>query len=55
MKIKTVILTLVSAALGLFAIQNQAKVILQFLWYSFPITQFVLVHAIFLSDLLSDY
>lgn len=52
MKIKTVILTLVSAALGLFAIQNQTKVILQFLWYSFPITQFVLVLSIFLIGLI---
>jgi len=52
MKFKTAILTLVSAALGLFAIQNQTNVILQFLWYSFPITQFVLVLAIFLIGLI---
>jgi hypothetical protein len=43
---------LVSAALGLFAIQNQTNVTLQFLWYSFPITQFVLVLAIFLIGLI---
>lgn len=52
MKFKTVILTLVSAALGLFAIQNQTNVTLQFLWYSFPITQFVLVLSIFLIGLI---
>jgi len=52
MKFKTAILTLVSAALGLFAIQNQTIVTLQFLWYSFPITQFVLVLAIFLIGLI---
>lgn len=52
MKLKTVILILVSAALGLFAIQNQTNVTLQFLWYSFPITQFVLVLAIFLIGLI---
>ena len=52
MKFKTAILTLVSAALGLFAIQNQTNVTLQFLWYSFPITQFVLVLAIFLIGLI---
>jgi len=52
MKLKTVILILVSAALGLFAIQNQTNVILQFLWYSFPITQFVLVLAFFLIGLI---
>ncbi len=52
MKFKTAILTLVSAALGLFAIQNQTNVRLQFLWYSFPITQFVLVLTIFLIGLI---
>jgi uncharacterized integral membrane protein len=52
MKFKTAILILVSAALGLFAIQNQTNVTLQFLWYSFPITQFVLVLAIFLIGLI---
>jgi hypothetical protein len=52
MKLKTVILILVSAALGLFAIQNQTNVRLQFLWYSFPITQFVLVLSIFLIGLI---
>ena len=52
MKFKTAILTIVSAALGLFAIQNQTNVKLQFLWYSFPITQFVLVLAIFLIGLI---
>lgn len=52
MNIKTIILLLLSGSLLLFGIQNQGLVSLNFLWYSFPITLFILVIAIFLIGLI---
>lgn len=52
MKVKSIFLIILSASLLLFGIQNQALVSLNFLWYSFPITLFILVIAIFLIGLI---
>ncbi|MEN9370882.1 MAG: hypothetical protein RI952_1747, partial [Bacteroidota bacterium] len=52
MKAKSIFLIILSGSLLLFGIQNQALVSLNFLWYSFPITLFVLVIAIFLIGLI---
>ncbi len=52
MKVKSIFLIILSASLLLFGIQNQALVSLNFLWYSFLITLFVLVIAIFLIGLI---
>ena len=52
MKVKSIFLIILSGSLLLFGIQNQALVSLNFLWYSFPITLFVLVIAIFLIGLI---
>ena len=52
MKVKSIFLILLSVSILLFGIQNQSVISLNFLWYSFPITLFVLVIAIFLIGLI---
>ena len=52
MKVKSIFLILFSVSILLFGIQNQSVINLNFLWYSFPITLFVLVIAIFLIGLI---
>ncbi len=55
MKVKSIFLILFSVSILLFGIQNQSVINLNFLWYSFPITLFVLVIAVFIIGLIVGF
>lgn len=55
MKVKSIFLILFSVSILLFGIQNQSVISLNFLWYSFPITLFVLVIAVFIIGLIVGF
>ncbi len=55
MKVKSIFLILFSVSILLFGIQNQSVINLNFLWYSFPITLFVLVIAVLIIGLIVGF
>lgn len=55
MKLKSIFLILFSVSILLFGIQNQSVINLNFLWYSFPITLFVLVIAVLIIGLIVGF
>ena len=55
MKVKSIFLILFSVSILLFGIQNQSVISLNFLWYSFPITLFVLVIAVLIIGLIVGF
>ena len=55
MKVKSIFLILFSVSILLFGIQNLSVINLNFLWYSFPITLFVLVIAVLIIGLIVGF